>query len=369
MNVRRFAASWLCLSLAPSGLAFAHEVATSRYNYHDDVLPLFVEHCGGCHHPGGSAPMSLLEYQEAVAWANAIKLQVLEGRMPPFLPDDESGPFLHRRSLTAEEIDVIVDWSTGGTPEGEPLTTADDPPSSKPPWSGGKPDLVLQPDEAVVLGEDEPEKTACVVLPTGLDGPRKLFRFEVAPGTASILRRATLFVGDSCAQGEPVLSWLPDRKTVSFPDGLGRELPASASVSLELRYKKGWGQEGKRIADKSAVGLWFSEAAARVTSTRIEHETTLRAATTLVGLYPDVSSPPEGAGDPEPLRVEALLPGGKTRMLLSVPSLDPAWVEAYFFRNPISLPQGTELRTSRPSVWVDFAPLASPAGNDEEKEN
>ncbi len=146
-----------------------------------------------------------------------------------FLPDDESGPFLlHRRSLTAEEIDVIVDWSAGGTPEGgaKGSPTADDPPSSKPSWSGGKPDSVLQPDEAVVLGEDEPEKTACVVLPTGLDGPRKLSRFEVAPGNASILRHATLFVGDSCARGEPILSWLPDRKTVSFPDGLGRELPA-----------------------------------------------------------------------------------------------------------------------------------------------
>jgi mono/diheme cytochrome c family protein len=369
MNIRRVAASLLGLSLALTGLAGAHEVAASRYNYHDDVRPLFVEHCGGCHHQGGSAPMSLLEYQEAVPWANAIKLQVLEGRMPPFLPDDESGPFLHRRGLTAEEIDIIVDWTVGATPEGDPLPPSDDLPSSVSRWSGGKPDLVLQQDEPVVLGEDESQTTACVVLKTSLAEPRKLSRFEVAPGTASILRRATLFLGDSCSQGEPILSWLPDRKTVSFPQGLGRELPASTNVAVELRYKKGWGQEGKRIADRSAVGLWFSSAAAPVTSMRIEREKTLGRASKLIGLYPDVSSQPDGAADPEPLRVEAVLPGGKTRVLLSVPSPDPAWVEAYFFRNPLLLPQGTELRISRPAVWADFVPLASPAGNDEEKEN
>ena len=62
--------------------------------------------------------MSLLDYQEAVPWANAIKLSVLEGRMPPFLPGDDGGPFQGARALTAQEIDTIVDWTVGTTPEG-----------------------------------------------------------------------------------------------------------------------------------------------------------------------------------------------------------------------------------------------------------
>jgi mono/diheme cytochrome c family protein len=364
MSDRRLAIAALALGLssAPLGIADAHEVALSRYNYHDHVRPLFLKHCGGCHHQGGSAPMSLLDYQEAVPWANAIKLQVLEGRMPPFLPDEETGPFLHRRGLTAEEIDVIVDWTVGATPEGHPSPAADEdsPRVGASPWSEGTPDLVLEPRESVVLGEEESEKTACVVLPTGLGRSRALARLEIVPGAPTVVRRATVFAGESCAQGEPLLTWLPDEKRVSYPDGLGRELPIQANVALELRYKKGWGQEGKRILDKSAVGLWFAESGVeRVSSLRIEGRQTLGRDVTLVGLFPDpVSSAP---GEAEPLRVEAVLPGGKTEVLLSIADPDRAWIETYFLREPLVLPQGTELRSSRAAVWADvvFTPASS----------
>jgi mono/diheme cytochrome c family protein len=365
MRVVSVAASALTLALLPLGLAGAHEAASSRYNYRDQVRPLFVEHCGGCHHPGGPAPMSLLDYQEAVPWAKAIKLQVLEGRMPPYLPGDDSRPFLHRRGLTAEEIDVIVDWTVGGTPEGDPVAPEEVRGASASTWTGGTPDLVIEAAESVVLGEDESQKTACVVLPTGLDRPRVLSRLELTSEAHTLLRRATLFLGDTCSRGEPLLTWLPDQESASFPEGVGGELPASSSVALELRYEKGWGQEGERVFDHPSVGLWFASGAAPVNSMRIERRTTLERPATLIGLFPDVSSESSGA---EPLRVEAVLPGGETELLLSLPSPDPSWVEKYFFRKPVFLPRGTELRISRASVWADFVRVASTAGNDDEDE-
>ena len=81
MLVRRVVAAAATI-LAAASLQ-AHDGGESEFNFRDDVRPIFLERCGGCHHKGGVGPMSLLEYAEAVPWANAIKLQVLERTMPP----------------------------------------------------------------------------------------------------------------------------------------------------------------------------------------------------------------------------------------------------------------------------------------------
>jgi hypothetical protein len=339
----------LCLLIGSAFAASAHEPTLSRFSYRDDVRPLFLSHCAGCHRASGVAPMSLLEYQQAVPWANAIKLALLDGRMPPFLPSDESGPFRDARALTAVEIDTLVDWAVGATPEGEPLESHEEAQSPPRPEA----DLVLRGPFDIVLEEGESEKTACVVLPTGLDTPRVVTGLEVFPERASILRRATILVGDSCSDGEPLATWLPDRSRVSFPDGLGRELPASSTLALELLYVKGWGAEGKRTTDRSALGLWFSELAVPVRSVRIESPgTSLKQATRLVALYPT-------SGDESPLRVEAVAPDGTTRLLLAIDRFDAAWLEKYFFREPLTLPAGSALRASHEGVWVDLASASS----------
>jgi hypothetical protein len=300
--------------------------------------------------------MSLLDYGEAVPWANAIKREVLERRMPPFLPDEESGPFRTERSLTAREIDVLVDWSVGATPEGAPLKAADDPPPESAGWVGGEPDLVLEPSAEVILGEEESERTECVVLPTGLRASRVLSAVELRTRASAQLRRAAIKLGASCRDGEPVLTWLPDQGEVSFPEGLGRELPAGASLAVELLYVKGWTDQGERTSDRSSLGIWFSERARPVRSIRIDGAGRLaRNAIALVALYPD---PPASSAAPGPLRIEAVRPDGSTRLLLAAERFDPRWGEKYFFRDPLELPAGTEIRTSRALLWVDFIPAA-----------
>src|SRR3972149_6579701 len=124
----RTSTALLCVTVLAAGAADAHEPTLSRFNFREHARPLFIRHCGGCHRAGGVAPMSLLDYQEAVPWANAIKLSLLEGRMPPFLPGDDGGPFRNARALTAHELDTLVDWAVGATPEGESLPAEGKPP-------------------------------------------------------------------------------------------------------------------------------------------------------------------------------------------------------------------------------------------------
>ena len=166
------AASIACVSavsLMSRETAIAHEENPSEYNYYKHAQPILATHCGGCHRPGGVGPMSLLDYEDAIPWANAMKLQLLEGTMPPWLPDDGSAPLLHARSLTPEELNVLVDWAAGQTPEGDRAESTLDV------IAGGGPasllegmDRIVSSERPVVLGEDDYELDACVVFPTDL---------------------------------------------------------------------------------------------------------------------------------------------------------------------------------------------------------
>jgi hypothetical protein len=326
------------LAVAAASSAGAHEPSLSRFNYREHVRPLFERHCSGCHRPEGVAPMSLLDYQEAAPWANAIQLAVLEGRMPPFLPGDEGGPFRGARSLTAEELDTIVDWAVGTTPEGGPLSSLRD--AELP--AGDGPDLLLSVGE-VVLEEGESEQTICLPLevPSAASGS-VASEVQVVAGAPSVLRRAAVFAGRSCEVSPPLAVFLPDRLRVELSEGMGFLLPGALAV--ELRYVKGWGDEGQRVVDRSSLGISFTPGAeairsAPVTGSGLEIEKPAR----LVALY--------ASG---PLRVESVAPDGAVRLLLAIERFDPGWAEKYFFEVPVALPAGTTLRTSGPAAWADL---------------
>src|SRR5205823_14919135 len=57
------------------GVALALSVQSARaqsVTYARDVAPLLADRCGMCHHPGGSAPFSLLTYADAKRHAAQI---------------------------------------------------------------------------------------------------------------------------------------------------------------------------------------------------------------------------------------------------------------------------------------------------------
>lgn len=62
---------------------------------------------------------SLASYKDARPWAKAIGEEVLERRMPPWGAVKGFGDFRNDQGLTAEQLELIVDWEEGGAPEGE----------------------------------------------------------------------------------------------------------------------------------------------------------------------------------------------------------------------------------------------------------
>ena len=357
MHVRPTWAIAIVVASGAFSTAFSHEGTLSEYNFRDDVRPIFVEHCSGCHRPGGAGPMSLLTYSEAVPWANAVKMQVLKAQMPPWLPADGIGAFQHTRSLTADEIDIVIDWVIGQTPEGEPLTPDELETEAAPEWAMGTPDLVLTPEADIVIDEDDYELLQCLVLPTSTREPHVASEFEVKPGLATIVRRATISIGRSCEGTQPLATWLPGQGSVSLAGGSGQELPVGASLAVELLYVKGWEDEGKRLTDRTELGIRFSDSAPVVSVVRVTEATyTFSQDVELLALYPEPTSD-------EPLRLEAVRPGGRVEAILVIEEFKAEWREKYLLAEPLRLPSGTELRLSHAAVWIDF--IASSAATAE----
>src|SRR5512144_3174686 len=107
-----------------------------------DVAPIFFKHCADCHRPNDMAPMSLLTYKDARAWARSIREKVVTRQMPPWHADPNHGKFSNDRRLSQQEIDTIAAWVDQGAKQGSPkdLPAAPVFPEG---WKIGKPDVVL----------------------------------------------------------------------------------------------------------------------------------------------------------------------------------------------------------------------------------
>ena len=56
---------------------------SSAPTFTGDIAPILSASCVNCHRPGEAAPMSLLTYEVAQAYAPKIKMQVEMRHMPP----------------------------------------------------------------------------------------------------------------------------------------------------------------------------------------------------------------------------------------------------------------------------------------------
>src|SRR5467141_2245588 len=85
----------------------------SQVTFSKDVAPILQKSCQSCHHPGTSAPMSLVSYEDVRPWARSIRQRVAARDMPPGHLDKTVGvrKYKNDRSLNDDEIATIVRWA------------------------------------------------------------------------------------------------------------------------------------------------------------------------------------------------------------------------------------------------------------------
>jgi hypothetical protein len=234
----------------------AHKPITSKFTYNADAYPIFLKRCGHCHIAGGVAPMSLVTYEDAFPWAESLRAELLDaGAGAPGVPAD----FVKaaHRDLSARELDIVLDWAVGGTPEGDPAKRPA-PATLKNDWAGGKPDLVLQPTSAFKVPADTMEATHEFSLPTNLDRSREISAVDLLPGAPALLRDSTIAVRAPNAAPKKLGTWVPRQVPAAVALKPGTTLPAGADIIVTIHYKKTWKYEGQAISDSSSIGIYFA---------------------------------------------------------------------------------------------------------------
>ena len=154
--------SILLAALGTAGLAAA---AVPTYN--KDIAPILYQNCAGCHRPGEVAPFSLLTYQETAKRAALIAGVTKSRVMPPWKAEPGYGDFRDVRRLTDEQIALIQQWASNGTPEGDAPAPA--PPRFTDGWQIGQPDRAVTIPTKFSVPAGGPDVYRCFVIPLNLD--------------------------------------------------------------------------------------------------------------------------------------------------------------------------------------------------------
>jgi hypothetical protein len=254
-------------------------VRTPVVTFTRDVAPILQQKCQVCHRPGSIAPMSLLTYQDAKAFAPLIKARVQARTMPPWHIDRAVGiqAFKNDRSLTDAQINTIVRWVDGGAHPGD---AGDLPPPAEWPdpavWQlaerFGEPDLVVRSEPYTVqpTGQDKwwrPE------VATGLTEPRWVRAIEIKPsfpgGRKAVHHVLTLLeqhedgitgLASTAAHSGTRMSaglfmeWAIGKTGEIFPDHAGKLILPGSRIRWEVHYYA----VGEEIKDDVVeLGVWF----------------------------------------------------------------------------------------------------------------
>ena len=339
----------------------AHKAITSKYTYNDDVFPILRDRCASCHVPGGVAPMSLMTYDDAFPWAESIRAELVAAHMPPWNAEEGYGEIKRAHTLTPKELDVILTWATGGNPRGaldQTLPTV----TLRNEWKLGAPDLALKIPAEFTLAADKMEDWQELTLPTGLAEARWVRAVDLLPGTASIVRSATIVVkgaggpvtGTAPVPEHVLALWLPGQDPAPN-DGVAFKLPAGAQLGVRIHYKKTWQFEGKPLTDRSTVGVYFAPAgsAQELFALPIDSpaspsggaDQTIRFSRTLAEDVVALALSPDQVPGNISLQVEAVRPDGVRLPMIRL-NTRADWDRRYWFEKPMTLPRGTRVEVT-----------------------
>jgi peroxiredoxin len=361
--------------------------------YHRDVLPILQKHCQSCHRPGEVAPFSLMTYKQAVNWADDIKTFTQNRTMPPWKL--AQGMLFHNeRHLADADIKTLAAWVDAGCPGGD---ANDAPPPVKFPegWSLGTPDLVLSPDDDMVIGPTGRDLFRCFVLPTGLKEDVYVAAIEVRPSNPRVVHHTLNFIDtrgaglklQAAAQAEEakkpkvdtaldghgagsvrdrgpgytkamgvgflpqgtLAGWAPGQTPHFLPDGVGYYLPKNSDIVMQVHYHR----NGRTERDRTQIGLYFAKKkvdrplqpgvitgrflAIPANNPRFPVKGDMYATKdfTLVSIMPHMHM----VG--KEIAVTMTPPAGPAQTVLAIKQWDYNWQETYFLKQPLAVKAGT----------------------------
>ena len=362
------------------GAELARPMQSPSPTFFKDIAPIVVDRCGMCHHPGGSAPFSLLTYADVKRRATLIASVTKSRYMPPWKADPANGPFIGQHPLSDAEISLFERWVAGGEAEGNP---ADAPARLREAqagrlwtegWQLGAPDLVVTLPEAYSLQAEGTDVFRIFVIPLPVDRLRFVRGLEFRPGNARVVHHANIRVDTTSAsraldEADPgpgysglilrsadypeghFLGWTPGQVAPLLPKSLAWRLAPRTDLVVEVHMQP----SGKAEAVQPSIGLYFSDelptripAMLRLGKQNIDiaagdaHYTVTDSYTLPVDVEVRAVQPHAHYRARE-IRGVATLPDGTTRELIHIADWDFRWQHVFQFEQPFWLPIGTKL--------------------------
>ena len=362
----------------PATAAWSAAQPASRVTFATDIAPIVFAHCVSCHRPDGSAPFSLLTYDDVQRRAERIAAVTASRYMPPWKPEPGHGDFADVRRLPDRDIELIRQWVRNGTPAGDPAA-APAPPRFADAWQLGPPDMVVTMDRSFAVPADGDDIYRHFVLPIPVPATRYVRAWELRAGRSAALHHATmeidrtgtsrhlemqdpapgyegLIAHTTMAPDGYFLDWAPGHTPYRAPEGMAFPVEKNSDLVVMLHLRP----TGKAEQVQISVGFYFSDtpptrvpALLRLTRQDLDipagtgrYEVT-NAFVTPVGL--DLFTvQPHAHNLAREIEGFATLPDGTRKPLLYVKDWDFNWQGVYRYAEPVFLPAGTRI-TAR---WV-----------------
>jgi len=352
--------------VAAPGARIALTAATQhdKVTYSKDIAPLIQAKCTGCHQPGSIGPMNLVNYDDIRGHAPMIREVIRTKRMPPFHADPRIGTFHNDKSLSADQIRMLVHWIEAGAPRGDGADPLGAQTFQAPEWPLGKPDVVLNiPAFTIPATGVVDYKAPWVAMPAGL-GDRWLRASTVKVGQRQGLHHVlTHYLANVPTNGDPtkggggqgvsVGGYAVGSESSLMPADSGTLVPAGGAIGFQMHYTP----FGREAVDDTKLGLYFYDKGKEPTyvmHNSVIMDTALRIPAndgawqdTSYMTFPNdatlFSAFPHAHYRAVSTSLEIMYPDGKRQMLLALPHYDFNWQGAYVFEHPIDIPAGSKL--------------------------
>jgi len=243
-----------------------------------DIAPIFQDKCEDCHRKDSMAPMSLVTYEEVRPWARSIKERVIQHQMPPWHLDKTVGiqKFQNDRSLSDEQIAMIVKWVDSGSPMGD----AKDMPAPKQfanedEWqlakTYGQPDLILKSTTYTMPAVSQ-DQWWQPITEVPLTEPRWVRAVEMRPGTRAGRRITHHAIGylmqtepkgsNAAADADPLaaiagggilMEWAVGKQYDVYRPNTGKLLVPGAKIRWDIHYHA----VGDQITDHVELAVYL----------------------------------------------------------------------------------------------------------------